>query len=221
MLVAVQIIAGVLGHAVHLLDMFRFGELLFEREVRVEHRQIAIGLLLGDRVAGEAVAGVHDQVHDLLAVRTFGVLLERVLERYDGRLVAAYLIISVCVEVGLVVQALRQLGVDGLEILDLLAVRIARHEFVDGDQRLSGHRLVARRAGRKIVEAECVHAFGVLDEGAAAELAAEIVEKRRRRVVIAVLVFAAGVEERNAVFAGLWTNRLTVVLFSNIDIKSD
>lgn len=28
------------------------------------------------------------------------------------------------VEVGLVVQALRQLGVDGLEILDLLAVRI-------------------------------------------------------------------------------------------------
>ena len=46
------------AHAVELLDVLRFGELLLEREVGVEHREIAVGLLVGDRVVGEAVAGV-------------------------------------------------------------------------------------------------------------------------------------------------------------------
>ena len=190
-----------LGHAVDLLGVFRFGELLLEREVGVEHREIAVGLLVGDRVVGEAVAGVHDHVHDLFAVIAVRELFERIFQRYDGRFVAAYLIVGVCVQVGLVVQALRQFAVDLLEILDAVAVRVARHELVDGDQCLPGHRLVARGAGREVVEAECVHAFGVFDEGAAAELAAEIVEQGRGGVIVAVLELAAGVEERDAVFA--------------------
>ena len=46
------------AHAVELLDVRRFGELLLEREVGVEHRQVTVGLLVADRIAGEAVSGL-------------------------------------------------------------------------------------------------------------------------------------------------------------------
>lgn len=55
--------------------------------------------------------------------------------------------------------------------------RIVMNSLMACDQRLSGHHLVARRAGRKIIEAECVHAPCVLDrELCCSQIAAEIVE---------------------------------------------
>ena len=201
LVIAVEVVACLLGHAVEALDVRRFGELLLEREVGVEHRQVAVGLLFGDRVAGQAVARIDDQVHDLFAALALGVLFQRVLERHDRRFVFARLIIGVGVQVSFLVEPFGQLGVDLAEVLDAVALRIARHEFVDGDQRVPGHRLVARGTRREVVEAERVHALGVFDEGAAAEFAAEVVQQGRSRVEIAVLVLAAGVEERDAVFA--------------------
>ncbi len=90
---------------------------------------------------------------------------------------------------------------DLLEGLALRALGVVGLEVVDGHDGLRGGRLVARRTRGHVVEAEGVHSLGILDEGAAAVAAAELVEQLRGGVVFAVLELAAGVEERHAVFA--------------------
>lgn len=174
---------------------------LLERQEAVDHGQVAVGLLRGDGVAGETVARVDDQKHDFLAVFRVGILLQRVFQRRDGRFVAAYLIIGVGVQIGFFFEPSCEFLVDVQKVVDLFALRIARHEFVDGHQRLPGHRLVARGTRRKVVEAHGVHPLGIFDEAAAAEFAAEVVQQLCRGFVVAVLVLAAGVEERNRIFA--------------------
>ena len=54
---------------------------------------------------------------------------------------------------------------------------------------------------RQAVVAESVHSLGILDEGAAAEAAAELVEKQGGRLVVVALELAVGVVEGDAVLA--------------------
>ena len=105
-----------------------------------------------------------------------GIELQRVLESYDRRFVTSDFIVCVSVQVSFVVQPLGQDLVHLAEFVAAGAVGVVGQVFIDRHDSLRGHRLVAGGARCQVEVTQGENSFGIFEENAASEFAAEIVE---------------------------------------------
>ena len=196
-----------------LLAAFRLGELVDKGVVGIYRIEVAVGLLLGYRVVGKAVARHSDMVEYILTIRSLGKLLQGVAEGHDGRLVTLYLEVGVGVDIDLLLEAVCKLLGEVREGLVALRLRVSLHKLGERYYRLRGYGLISCRAGCEVVVTHCQHRLGILEEGAATKLATELLELHRSGGVVAIFELAACRKECYRVL----THRAGIVCLTSIE----